>query len=375
MSANVLQLLKTYRSNSKLINEMAKTKRDEFVTYCCYLSGASDGNNDMENIAEETIYLGLPKKQINWRSWKTVWKVAKLIDEKGIDIIVCQFRRTIPIGVYAALLSKRNPKVVGILHGIVSGKVGHLRKIHYWILFKYLSRLVSVSRYGIKDIARLNYPTREGLIIAIQNGLDYTDILSVERQQPETIICDSLKGKIIFGTVGRLSEVKNHRRLIHAFAKLTTENSNAGLVIVGVGPLMDSLQILVRKLGIENEVVFTGFRTDVPKLLQAMDIYVMPSLREGLPLALMEAMAAGLPVITSKHSGMEEVAGHCGGAKLVNPESVDDIYRAMREMYQTGEQQRRAMGEQAKNRALNQFSCERMVAEYQAMYRDVLGKP
>jgi glycosyltransferase involved in cell wall biosynthesis len=90
--------------------------------------------------------------------------------------------------------------------------------------------------------------------------------------------------------VGRLTSVKNTERMIRAFSIACKEYSDIRLILTGKGPDEAVVKSLVGELGIEDKVAFLGFRQDIPRLLEALDIYVMPSLREGLPLALLEAM-------------------------------------------------------------------------------------
>lgn len=372
MQQTVLQLMKTYKGNSKLLNEMANTDQSRYKTVAAFLSGQSDGKNQMEAIADETHYLGLDKKQVTWARLNTIKAVASLIDEKKIDIVVCQFRRAIPIGILAAKFSRRKPKVIGVLHGIVGGKVGLGRKIVNWYLYKYLSRIVSVSENGIHDIIRLNWGLDNSRVVAIQNGLNFDPIITAEKKTKADIFGEKYQNKFIFGAVGRLAKVKNHENLIRAFKSVVIDHNNAVLAIIGQGPLETYLQQLVSQLDLDNHVIFTGFRTDIPQVLHTIDTYAMPSLREGLPLALLEAMAAKCPVITSNRSGMKEVVGESPCGVLVEPENIEDISTAMKHLLQCSSEQRETLGENAFQRATGQFSAARMVHDYQALYEEVL---
>jgi glycosyltransferase involved in cell wall biosynthesis len=99
--------------------------------------------------------------------------------------------------------------------------------------------------------------------------------------------------------VGRFSAVKNHTFLLDIFAELKRQNGLSFLLLVGDGTLRAETEQKAAALGLSDSVIFTGIRTDVPDLMQAMDCFVFPSLYEGLPLTLVEAQAAGLPCIVS----------------------------------------------------------------------------
>lgn len=103
----------------------------------------------------------------------------------------------------------------------------------------------------------------------------------------------------VVGHVGTLSTPKNHQFLLSVFAEIRRRQPNAVLLLVGEGALRERLRTQAEELGIQNEVVFLGNRGDVPELLQAMDVFVFPSLHEGLPVSVVEAQAAGLPVLIS----------------------------------------------------------------------------
>lgn len=103
----------------------------------------------------------------------------------------------------------------------------------------------------------------------------------------------------VIGHVGGFREVKNHAFLLDIFAELQKRRNEAKLLLVGDGPLRSEAEQKVKSLGLENNVIFTGVRSDVNELMQAMDVFVFPSLYEGLPLTLVEAQAAGLPCCVS----------------------------------------------------------------------------
>lgn len=106
----------------------------------------------------------------------------------------------------------------------------------------------------------------------------------------------------VIGHVGRFDPPKNHEFLLHAFAKMS---ENTHLLLVGDGALRSGMEKLAQELGIGDRVTFTGVRSDVPRLLQAMDVFVFPSIYEGLPVSLIEAQAAGLPCLISDKVPLE----------------------------------------------------------------------
>ena len=108
-----------------------------------------------------------------------------------------------------------------------------------------------------------------------------------------------LEGKFLVGNVARFCPEKNHAFLIEIFADLAKKVPNAHLVLCGTGDLMEPTRALVKEKGLENRVSFLGSRKDMPRVYQAIDVFVMPSLFEGLPFTLVEAQAAGIPCVVS----------------------------------------------------------------------------
>ncbi len=370
MTINVLQLLKKYESNAPLINNMVKKDSAEVNTYACYLSG-EPGGNDMDTIAKKVFYCRIRKKDNNWNKLSTLKKVAKIIDENSIDVVVCQFRRPIPIGVLAAALSKRKPKVVGVLHGIVGGKVGVVRKLINYFVYRRLAKLISVSNNGIADIMKHNVGLRADSIVAVQNGLDCQRFLLPRTEARVDIVKEIEADDFVFAMIGRLAPVKNHVRLIHAFNAVAASMPEAKLLIVGSGPLEAQLKSIVAELPTRSQIKFLGYREDIPALLKCIDVYLMPSAREGLPMALMEAMVSGVPVITSDRGGMKEVVGDTKCGYLIDPDSIDNMAAALSKMLAHSATEREAMGNNAKTRILENFTAEKMADAYETIYKQV----
>ena len=370
---NILQLIKYYKGNAPLLNSMVKPDSEELSTVVCYLGGSDDGLNQMENVAAKTVYCNIPKRKINWTRSKTLKRLVQIIDQNHIDLVVCQFRRTIPIGVIAAGLSTRKPKVIAVLHGIVGGKVGWGRKLVNYFVFKRLAKIVSVSEYGIEDIVRLNLGLARENIVAIQNGLVCQPFLSKSTRTRSELFPSLPDNAFIFAMVGRLAPVKNHVRVLHAFRKVIDREAQAYLLMAGTGPLETQLKTIVEEEGLQRNVIFLGFRRDVPDILHNIDAYLMPSLREGLPMALMEAMVCGLPVITSETTGMRELIPDETLGYLLNPNSIESIANTMLDVIASKEGERCARGQRARARILENFTATAMANRYENLYREILA--
>jgi glycosyltransferase involved in cell wall biosynthesis len=170
----------------------------------------------------------------------------------------------------------------------------------------------------------------------------------------------------VVGTVGRLDSYKNQAMLVRAIAPLLS--SDVRLVIVGDGAARAEVEAEVAKLPEPRWVVMTGRRMDVPRLIPAFDVFALSSKTEGLPLVVPEAMAAGLPIVTTAVGGLPGVVDDGATGMLV---PVDE--KALRDALMTlanDRQLARTMGEKARETALDRYSADRMVEAYLDLYRD-----
>ncbi len=379
MTQTLLQVVKSYKGSYPLFDAMLPRDCTKVRTIVCYLSGKPDGKNSAESLVDRTIYLELDKKAINWTQLSTLRTLAKLIDEEDVDLVACQFRRTIPIGVWAALLSRKKPHVIGILHGIVNGRVSTSRRLLNWFVFKRLTKLVCVSKTCAKDLITMNWQLDPAKVLGIQNGIDPTPFLNeqslgISADRRQLLFGEQLANKRLFGTIGRLAEVKNYRRLIEAFAIACQSESNIALVLIGTGPLEQALKNQVKALGLGQQVLFLGYRKDIPTLLQNLDVFVLTSLREGFGLALVEAMASGLPALTSNRGGMQEVLGDSSCGWLIEPEDVQSIAEVITVIARQTPEQLAIIGKNARQRVLTKFHAERMTSDYEKLYSEILDK-
>jgi glycosyltransferase involved in cell wall biosynthesis len=175
-----------------------------------------------------------------------------------------------------------------------------------------------------------------------------------------------LETSVVFVSVGSCQMVKNHAAVIRALATIVATCPDAHYLHVGSGELGAPEQQLVRDLGLVEKVTFAGQRDDIPELLQASDVFVMPSTREGLGNSCLEAMSCGLPAIASDVAGLRDLV--VNGETGYLAQSEDDLACAMAELYH-GSSARLRLGRAGRARALTEFSLEKSVASYLRLYR------
>jgi glycosyltransferase involved in cell wall biosynthesis len=173
--------------------------------------------------------------------------------------------------------------------------------------------------------------------------------------------------------VARVEPVKDHETLLRAFSLLRQQGCAANLLVVGDGTDRNRLEALMPELGLgPDRIRFLGFRTDVPDLLGAADFFVLSSLQEGLPLAVLEAMGQQLPVVATSVGGVPELVSHREHGMLCPTRRPDALAEAMKELIQDPPLRRR-LGEAGAQRVRADFSFERMAGRYEDLYRSLLA--
>jgi glycosyltransferase involved in cell wall biosynthesis len=174
--------------------------------------------------------------------------------------------------------------------------------------------------------------------------------------------------------VGNLYPVKGHQHLIDAMALLSVRHPTLHVAIAGRGDLAEPLISRARDLGIADRVHLLGLRRDIPSVLAAAEMFVLPSLSEALPLALLEAMFAGHPIVASDVGDVRAVLASGDAGLLVEPGDPQALAAAIDRLL-TDPALARAIGERAHQRASSQYDISQMLARYGAIYEDVLMRP
>jgi glycosyltransferase involved in cell wall biosynthesis len=176
----------------------------------------------------------------------------------------------------------------------------------------------------------------------------------------------------VIGTVGSLYPVKGHIHLIKALPEILRACPKTLLLLVGQGELEQALRAEVVRRKLDAHVRFLGFRSDVPMLLPLFDVFVLPSLSEGLSMALLEAMAAGRPVVATKVGGNAELVEHGETGFLIDAEAPKAISDRVVEVLRDKVRAVR-MGERGRGRVQEKFSLRGMVDRYQSYYQMATG--
>ncbi|OOC11436.1 TIGR03088 family PEP-CTERM/XrtA system glycosyltransferase [Thioalkalivibrio halophilus] len=241
------------------------------------------------------------------------------------------------------------------------------RRLRQW-LSPWVHRHVTVSAH-LADYLTTTAGIPRTRVQHIVNGVD------TRRFRPHDHTQRSPDAPLVIGTVGRLSPVKDQATLVAAFAglreRLPEHFPRLRLVLLGDGPEAARLREQVAALGIEEQTWMPGNRTDMPEQLRAMDLFVLPSLAEGIPVTVLEAMASGLPVVASRVGGLPELVEDGRTGTLLEPGDPDALCSTLAD-YVRDPGRLQLEGARARERAESTFGLGRMVTAYAELYRSLL---
>ena len=350
-------------------------ERNMFSQVICYLRGDNDTQTEFEAWGHEIITLNIAATSKRGFQPSVVLKIARIIKERKIDIVHCQRHKPTVYGTLAAYLAGKDSKVISHVRGL--NRTRNLRRrLLNRLLFKRIARVIAVSNGVREDIVKSNPKAIREKVVTVYNGINVVPFLDCGLTRKQARARLGLPGKegFIYGTVGRLVETKGQKVLLKAFAKVYGKYPESWLLLAGAGRLESELKVLASALDIHERVVFLGFRRDIPEILKACDVFVLPSIAEGLPGALLEAMATGIPVIASQVGGVPEILNSADLGVMVPPSAVDELSVAMEQLCSMDEMKRNEVGKALRQRVLEQFTSEKMVSAMVGQYMEVMGE-
>lgn len=335
--------------------------RERFDVSVLCLNDKGPLAEDVEAAGVPVLLLPGPKDRPDYLAFR---RVRRVIRERGIEVLHTH---------------NTQPFIDAGLAGLLAGVRTHVHTDHardfpdkrrYMLAERALSRIayrvVGVSEDTCRKLARWERIPPERMSV-IHNGIegDRFDI-RIDRRAKRAEIGIPPDVPVV-GVAVRLSEQKGLEYLLRALPAVHERFPGTVAVIAGEGPLEDDLRRLSRELGVVPHVRFLGVRADVAELLQVFDVYALPSLWEGLPMVVLEAMAAGVPIVAAEVGGVPEAVVQGRTGVLVPPRRPDALAAALVGLLGDPDR-RRSYGAAARRRFRERFSAETMARGYEALY-------
>ncbi len=248
------------------------------------------------------------------------------------------------------------------------------KRLIYRLLYRLLSRqvdgFIAVSDEVRQSLIRQIGPIQDK-IFTVCNAVD---LESFERSGNKTALCDQLgiaAHSQLVAVVGRLTEQKGHTYLIDAAQSVVSSFPDTHFLLIGEGELRDELQQQTQQARLLENVHFLGIRKDVPDLLAAIDLFVLPSLWEGLSVALLEAMAASKPIVATAVAGTTQAMTHGETGMIVPPRNSQALAGAINQLL-SDPAQAQALGQAARQHVVKNYGAQKQAEEHLALYRRLL---
>ena len=298
--------------------------------------------------------------------WRAVRQIEECIQEDGIQLLHTHGYKA---DLYGYVAARRSGKpIVATCHNWVGGTAA----------LGIYNRLDRMALKGFQGLAAVSDSVAQRLldsgvsakkIRTIANGID---VGTFERARPLSVF--EFDGNKVVGMVARLDLQKGFEYLLRAARELCTALPALKVVIVGEGPDRQAIESMVQRFGLQSNVILAGQHSDMPGIYAAMDIFVLPSLNEGLPMTILEAMAASRPVIATRVGAIPKVIRDGETGLLVEPGDVDGLRNALSRLLTDSDLCRR-LGSAGHDWVSRNYTSEAMALKYRQMYGEVLGTP
>jgi len=263
-------------------------------------------------------------------------------------------------------------KISGVKVILVSQRnMGHWikKRSHYYItkiIYKYLSNGIIVNSYSIKKKVIKDFKIKDQSVKVIHNGI------SIKKAYSNDSISSDYKNKIVIGFVGRLHPIKGFKILIEASKHVIDNFNNIEFLIVGDGPEKKKIETDIKNSGLSEYFKFVGYQKDVFPYINKMDFITLPSISEGFPNVILEAMVCKKPVIAMRVGGIPEVVIQGKTGFLVDPGNKNEFVNGLNKLCSDIEL-RKTMGYEAFNRVEQLFGIDKMIEDYTKYYLLKIG--
>ena len=311
----------------------------------------------------ETEAIPMPSE---W-SLTAVLRLRRILKKKRIQIIHMHTSHACALGGWAARLARVPVRVISrrVDFSVRSNPLRHLK--YGWGV----DRIIAISK-GVRDVL-----IRDGLnpnrIEVIHSGINPESFDPAYPAGEARAELGIAQASPVVGCIAHFADHKGHRYLIEAARQVVSAVPDTRFLLVGEGELKYNVELMIKKLALDNHFILTGFRLDIQRLLSAMDLVVLSSHQEGLGTSLLDAMAMARPVVATRVGGIPEMIEDGVNGRLVSPRDPAALADGMIELLKDPEKRKR-MGEAGRARVMKSFSANAMVSATEALYQKLLAE-
>lgn len=369
---HIIYALGTGGLENGLVNIINRMPPDRYKHVIICLTHATDFAKRIT--APDVKVIELHKREghdlgVYWRLQKLLWQLKPdLVHTRNLAALEMQALTLLLPGVKR--VHGEHGRDIYDLHG-QNKKYNRLRKVMSYVIHRYIAVSQDLESWLLTTV---NIPREK--VEQLYNGVDLSRFNQFDDSVKIGVLPTEFENDcLIIGTVGRVAAVKDQQTLLKAFDILVKSGSELSdklrLVIVGDGPLFTALEEQVHDLGLDKKVWLAGDRKDIPALLRSMDMFVLPSLGEGISNTVLEAMATGLPVIATRVGGNPELVDDQSTGALVPVGNSEELARVLLDIV-NDKDKLSAMGAAGLAKVQKQFHWDITVANYLAVYDELL---
>ncbi|MCX5680317.1 MAG: glycosyltransferase family 4 protein [Candidatus Omnitrophica bacterium] len=347
------------------IFELSRALKDKGVdTIVASAGGDLEGSLDKTGIPHERLNIKT-KFEFSPKVLLAAFAIKRIVQKEGVDIIHAHTR----VSQVAGLVASR---MTGI--PMVTTCHGYFRRRLRSVVDTWGNKVIAISA-AVYGHLKEDLGVEDKRIELIYSGIDtykfskefsYTEITKIKKYL-------GLSGKTVIGTIGRLSPVKGQKFFLQAMVEVLKTGSDIAGLVVGSGPEGPSIKSLAMALGIDDRISFVDSVLDTREALSAIDIFVFPSVKEGLGIALLEALAAARPCIASRTGGIEDIIKDRESGILVDVGDSGAIAAATLELL-SDENLRISLGQSGRRLVQSRFTLDRMADDIARLYENVIRK-
>ncbi len=360
-----------YGAEMMLLNLMEEQRRLNLNPVLLSIADFDKGDTSLEDEAKKRLVDVIPFRMKRGYSLRSAREIVHRAHASHITVIHSHgYKGDILIGSLPRHV--RDMPMIRTQHGRTS--TSKLSKIWFYeildkLVLRNVEAIVHVNGFNAQPAGGTSHGT--GHQYVVENGIPELTFDPVSAYASDPEVREFCSGGFIIGTICRLSEEKGLVYLISALSQLFAYNNNFKTVIIGEGPQKDLLLAMARDAGLSRNILITGYRKFAYHYLPKFDVFVIPSLTEGLPITLLEAMQAQVPVVASRVGGIPAVLEQGQTGILIEPKDPASLATAIRQVW-SDPAAAEGMARKAREVALTRYSSRRMAEDYMRVYESVV---